>query len=79
MTGLMSRISISSILATTLTAAGCGGDSDSASAPANVYSGLTTPAAIDAGNPLNINSNTIEIDTQIFLVDIKDSSISLLI
>ena len=50
MSGLMSRISITSILAATLTTAGCGGGSDSASAPANVYSGLTTPAAIDADN-----------------------------
>ena len=50
MSGLMSRISISSILAATLTVAGCAGDSESAGTPVNVYSGLTTPAAIDAIN-----------------------------
>ena len=50
MPGIFSRISITSILLTTLAATGCGGGSDSASSSGAVYSGLTTPAAIDAGN-----------------------------
>ena len=60
MSGLMSRISITSILAAALATTGCGGSSDSASTSTNVYSGLTTPAAIDAGNVDTLGHSSTE-------------------